>query len=67
MPTSYPILRPRKSGALRRPHAAAASLASVGFDTIYYPVYLIRFASERGERSIVLDGCTGKELLFPVS
>ncbi|MDK2915719.1 MAG: hypothetical protein PWR25_276 [Euryarchaeota archaeon] len=36
----------------------------VGFDTIYYPVYLIRFASERGERSIVLDGCTGKELLF---
>lgn len=39
----------------------------VGFDTIYYPVYLIRFASERGERSIVLDGCTGKELLFPVS
>ncbi len=39
----------------------------VGFDTIYYPVYLIRFASERGERSIVLDGCTGKELLFPAS
>ncbi|WP_067078042.1 ATP-binding protein [Methanoculleus horonobensis] len=39
----------------------------VGFDTIYYPVYLIRFASERGERSIVLDGCTGKELLFPGS
>ncbi|KDE56127.1 ATP-binding protein [Methanoculleus sp. MH98A] len=39
----------------------------VGFETIYYPVYLIRFASERGERSIVLDGCTGKELLFPVS
>ncbi|MCM2465264.1 ATP-binding protein [Methanoculleus oceani] len=39
----------------------------VGFDTIYYPVYLIRFASDRGERSIVLDGCTGKELLFPTS
>jgi hypothetical protein len=39
----------------------------VGFDTIYYPVYLIRFASDRGERSIVLDGCTGKELLFPAS
>ncbi|KLK89378.1 ATPase [Methanoculleus sediminis] len=39
----------------------------VEFETIYYPVYLIRFASERGERSIVLDGCTGKELLFPVS
>jgi len=39
----------------------------VGFDTIYYPVYLIRFASERGDRSIVLDGCTGKELLFPGS
>ncbi len=39
----------------------------VGFDTIYYPVYLIRFASERGERSIVLDGCTGRELLFPGS
>lgn len=39
----------------------------VGFDTIYYPVYLIRFASERGERSLVLDGCTGRELLFPGS
>jgi len=39
----------------------------VGFDTIYYPVYLVRFASDRGERSIILDGCTGKELLFPVS
>ncbi len=39
----------------------------VGFDTIYYPVYMIRFASDRGERSIVLDGCTGKELLFPTS
>jgi hypothetical protein len=39
----------------------------VGFDTIYYPVYLIRFASDRGERSIVLDGCTGKELPLPVS
>ncbi|MDN7012003.1 DUF87 domain-containing protein [Methanoculleus sp. FWC-SCC3] len=38
----------------------------VEFDTIYYPVYLIRFASERGERSLLLDGCTGKELLFPV-
>jgi hypothetical protein len=37
----------------------------VEFDTIYYPVYLIRFASERGERSLLLDGCTGKELLFP--
>ena len=39
----------------------------VGFDTIYYPVYVVRFASERGERSIILDGCTGKELIFPVS
>lgn len=39
----------------------------VGFDTIYYPVYLIRFASERGGRSIALDGCTGRELLFPGS
>jgi DNA-binding MarR family transcriptional regulator len=39
----------------------------VGFDTIYYPVYMIRFASDRGERSIILDGCTGKELLFPMS
>ena len=39
----------------------------VGFDTIYYPVYLIRFASEHAERSIILDGCTGKELPFPVS
>lgn len=39
----------------------------VGFDTIFYPVYLIRFASDRGERSIVLDGCTGKELPFPTS
>lgn len=34
----------------------------VGFETIYYPVYEVGFASERGERSIVLDGCTGKEL-----
>ncbi|MDD2472522.1 MAG: DUF87 domain-containing protein [Methanoculleus sp.] len=39
----------------------------VGFDTIYYPVYLVRFASERGERSILLDGCTGKEVSFPIS
>jgi len=39
----------------------------IEFETIYYPVYVIRFASERGERSIVLDGCTGKELPFPVS
>jgi len=39
----------------------------VGFDTIYYPVYRIRFASEHGERSIILDGCTGRELPFPVS
>ena len=37
----------------------------VGFDTIYYPVYRIGFASENGERSIVLDGCTGRELSFP--
>ncbi|MDD3933102.1 MAG: DUF87 domain-containing protein [Methanoculleus sp.] len=37
----------------------------VGFDTIYYPVYLVRFASERGSRSIILDGCTGRELPFP--
>ncbi|WP_292519046.1 DUF87 domain-containing protein [Methanoculleus sp.] len=39
----------------------------VGFDTIYYPVYLIRFESDRTERSILLDGCTGKELHFPVT
>ncbi|WP_292727966.1 ATP-binding protein [Methanoculleus sp.] len=39
----------------------------VGFDTIYYPVYLIRFASDHGERSIILDGCTGRELPLPVS
>jgi len=37
----------------------------VDFQTIYYPVYAIRFVSEHGERSIVLDGCTGKELYFP--
>lgn len=39
----------------------------VGFETFYYPVYMVRFASERGSRSIVLDGCTGKELHFPVA
>ena len=39
----------------------------VDFKTIYYPVYVIRFASDHGERSIVLDGCTGKELSFPLS
>ncbi len=38
----------------------------VDFQTIYYPVYLIRFVSERGDRSIVLDGCTGRELPLPV-
>ncbi|MDV2481235.1 DUF87 domain-containing protein [Methanoculleus sp. Wushi-C6] len=38
----------------------------VGFRTFYYPVYLVRFASERGSRSLVLDGCTGKELRFPI-
>ncbi len=37
----------------------------VGFDTIYYPVYHIRFVSEGGERSVVIDGCTGWELPFP--
>jgi hypothetical protein len=37
----------------------------IGFSTIYYPVYRIRFASEQGERAIVLDGCTGRELPFP--
>jgi len=39
----------------------------VEFETIYYPVYVIRFASEHGERSIILDGCTGKELPLPAS
>jgi len=39
----------------------------VDFQTIYYPVYVIRFASDHGERSIVLDGCTGKELPLPLS
>jgi len=39
----------------------------VGLRTFYYPVYRIGFASERGSRSILLDGCTGKELLFPVT
>ena len=37
----------------------------VGFDTIYYPVYRVGFASEGGERSIIIDGCTGRELSFP--
>jgi hypothetical protein len=37
----------------------------VGFSTIYYPVYRVRFVSEQGERAIVLDGCTGRELSFP--
>ena len=39
----------------------------VGLETIYYPVYEIWFASEHGERSIVLDGISGKELPLPVS
>ncbi|NLA39638.1 MAG: DUF87 domain-containing protein [Methanomicrobiales archaeon] len=39
----------------------------VGLETIYYPVYEIRLASERGERSIVLDGISGKELPLPAS
>lgn len=39
----------------------------VGFETIYYPVYEIRFASEHGERSIILDGISGKELPLPLS
>ena len=39
----------------------------VDFQTIYYPVFVIRFASDHGERSIVLDGCTGKELPLPLS
>lgn len=42
-----------------------ATAEIVRFDTIYYPVYQIRLASGQGERSIILDGCTGKELLFP--
>ncbi len=37
----------------------------VGFETVYYPVYEVGFSSERGERSIVLDGISGKELSFP--
>ena len=37
----------------------------VGHETVYYPVYEVSFSSERGERSIVLDGISGKELSFP--
>ncbi|HOB17162.1 MAG TPA: hypothetical protein PKK74_00490 [Candidatus Methanoculleus thermohydrogenotrophicum] len=32
------------------------------FETIYYSIYEIRFTSEHGERLIVLDGISGKEL-----
>lgn len=39
----------------------------VGFETIYYPVYRIVLASDHAERSLLLDGRTGKELHFPVS
>ncbi|NLZ30687.1 MAG: DUF87 domain-containing protein [Methanomicrobiales archaeon] len=38
----------------------------VRVETMYYPVYEVRFASEHGERSIVLDGISGKELPLPV-
>jgi hypothetical protein len=34
----------------------------VTFRTFYYPVFEIRFASESGERLVVLDGISGKEL-----
>ncbi|MGI6022260.1 MAG: ATP-binding protein [Methanoculleus sp.] len=34
----------------------------VRVETIYYPVYEVRFASEHGERSIVIDGISGREL-----
>ena len=39
----------------------------VGFETIHYPVYRIVLASDHAERSLLLDGRTGKELHFPVS
>jgi uncharacterized protein len=34
----------------------------VRFEPFYYPVYEIKFASEAGERTIILDGISGKEI-----
>ncbi|RXE56933.1 ATPase [Methanoculleus taiwanensis] len=45
--------------------ALEPTLEITGWRTVYYPVYEIRFASADSERTLFLDGISGKELGLP--